>query len=159
MKKFLLLVVIFFIIFTFNLLSDPGKTKKSFCNIYKDINGDGWITYDYFRTLHRLKNSKPILNSKVIESMNFKDDNRIEMFQIRPNPVMNYAVIDLLVNITGKITVYSFDNLLTKQLYFEGNLSQGRHSIHLDLSKTNKGLVIIYVEIGGNITFQKLIKN
>jgi hypothetical protein len=79
-------------------------------------------------------------------------------FFIHPKPVQNWAKIQFNLISNSEVKIYAFDNNHFKKQFFNGYCYQGQNEYLINLLDFNKGLLMIYLEVDGNIYSTKTIK-
>lgn len=89
-----------------------------------------------------------------------KDANcQTDILSFFPNPVERLATIEFELKDVALIDIYTIDNFQNKQIHFSGHKEKGIQKLQLNFEDVQKGLVLLYLEINGRLSVQKVINN
>jgi hypothetical protein len=112
-------------------------------------NGKACFSFDYSGMIKSFRETNETKSNLILNDVKLS---------IHPNPVQNWAKIQFNLNANSEVKIYAFDNNHFKKQFFNGYCYQGQNEYSINLLEFNKGLLMIYLEVDGNIYSTKTIK-
>ena len=144
-----------------NLYAKESKQVTKYYNsVYITESDDCYYTNTKGRTFTNLS----LDDAKKIVPQFFELNNSKDKFDISvnlttyPNPCINNLNLIIKSENEAQAKIYLMDENNNCELIFQGTMNIGNNDLQFDLSKANKGLQIICLEINGKKYYQKIIK-